>query len=83
VANSLSHSINFNTNIEVEEYVFFYLYTKENPDGQPIILNNPEDQLSNFDTKRHTKILTHGYFSSKDAKSSKIIRDGNYLIYLL
>ncbi|XP_011498868.1 PREDICTED: pancreatic triacylglycerol lipase-like [Ceratosolen solmsi marchali] len=69
-----SDTVDNEIEVDVEKYVFFYLYTSEDRQGEQINLDNTR-RSSNLNTRRDTKIITHGYFSSKDAKSCKIIRD--------
>ena len=50
--------------------VIFNLHTKTKPEGEIIKVGDVEGlQKSNFDSKRPTKIVTHGYASSSKSPS--------------
>ncbi|XP_014205770.1 pancreatic triacylglycerol lipase-like [Copidosoma floridanum] len=59
----------------VEEKVSFHLFTKENMDGEEIVLNDVSIKSSSFNFSRPTKIITHGYWNQKESNACTMPRD--------
>lgn len=72
------------SNYEIKDYVIVKLYTRENGDGEALIL---DDELglhkSSFNFNRPTKVITHGYLNSGNSPSCKLMKDGNLKIDFL
>lgn len=62
---------------EVANRVFFFLYKKDNPNPNPLYIND-EDALknSNFDPTKPTCFVTHGWINSRNSEACTSIRDG-------
>lgn len=67
----------------LDDRVFFYLYTRDIPGYETIFVNN-EKLLKNSHYKpaRETKFVTHGWISSNESKSCKLVREGKILILM-
>lgn len=65
------------TNIDLNAIVSFRLYTLETLGDYEILEFNSSDTLnkSHFNTRRSTKLITHGYLTSADGPSCTLIRD--------
>nr|XP_012216705.1 PREDICTED: endothelial lipase-like [Linepithema humile] len=61
----------------LEDHVFFFLYTKKNPNKQKNLYVNDDDALANsdFDFSKPTRFITHGWINSRDSKACTLIRD--------
>lgn len=62
---------------EVANRVFFFLYKKDDPNPKLLYVND-EDALknSNFDPKKPTRFVTHGWMNSRNSEACTSIRDG-------
>lgn len=66
----------------LRKYVFFYLYTKERPNGQTIIPGDTDSlRQSTFRPNRSTKFITHGYQSSGSSPVCTGPKNGNMIFY--
>lgn len=63
---------------DLKNHVFFFLYTKENPNEPKPLYVNDDDALtnSNFDFSKPTRFITHGWMNSRNSKACTLIRDG-------
>lgn len=75
---SLLMSGDVNLNLNLENYVFFLLYTRENIENfQWLYLNdNVTLTQSNFNSKRPTRFITHGWTNSYKSPACTLIKDG-------
>lgn len=63
---------------QLENFVFFFLYTRRNPiDSKPLYIDD-EDALkrSDFDPALPTRFVTHGWMNSRGSAACTLIRDG-------
>ena len=71
---------NFQTDLKInlEDIVFFKLYTRNFTKGyQSLYLNDDFTfSKSNFDPKKPTKFITHGWINSYKSPACTLIRDG-------
>ncbi|XP_076289802.1 pancreatic triacylglycerol lipase-like [Lasioglossum baleicum] len=65
------------TRKDLHNRVFFYLYTKANPTNHQQLHLNDLNSLrrSNFNAKRPTKFITHGWINSAYSDAFRLIRD--------
>ncbi|XP_051154434.1 inactive pancreatic lipase-related protein 1-like [Leptopilina boulardi] len=87
---SLLMSGDVNLNLNLENYVFFLLYTRENIENfQWLYLNdNVTLTQSNFNSKRPTRFITHGWTNSYKSPACTLIKDafleqGNYNVIVI
>ena len=66
------------TQEDLPNRVFFYLYTRDNPsDGQRLNVNDTDTlQNSNFNVSKYTVIYFHGWMVNYTYQSATVIRDG-------
>lgn len=62
----------------VEENVFFTLYTKKSPDGEDFYFDQWH-YYKNFDPSKETVFVTHGWRNSNGSDSCVKVKDGNLL----
>ena len=70
----------------LDDYVFFKLYTREVKEGYQSLYIDDEFTFSrsNFDSKRPTKFVTHGWMNSYESPACTLIRDGkNFFIIII
>lgn len=67
--------------LNLDNYVFFLLYTKEDTDNFQWLYINDKVSLSqsNFNPKRPTKFITHGWTNSYKSPSCMLVKDGSNL----
>lgn len=71
------------TEEDLPNRVFFYLYTRNNSDNPEQLFIDDVETLnnSNFDTEKETKIVTHGWRGSYTDRSCQLVLQGNAFIY--
>lgn len=69
------------TQKDLPNRVFFYLYTRKNPKvPQKLIIDDVQTlKKSNFDIHKETKIVTHGWTNSYLSPSCQLILQGMHL----
>lgn len=68
-------------NVDIEKAITFTLYTKLNVDnGYTLTFDNETLKNSNFNFDKHTKFVTHGWYSSGNSSTCIQIKN-NYLKY--
>lgn len=75
---SLLSSGDVDLNLNLHNYVFFLLYTKKNSENFHWLYLNDNGTLaeSNFNPKRPTKFITHGWTNSYKSPACNLIKDG-------
>ncbi|KAK2587639.1 hypothetical protein KPH14_003762 [Odynerus spinipes] len=65
------------TLLELHNRVFFYLYSTQNPKNPTAIFIDDKESVrnSNFDFKRPTRVVTHGWMNSRNSEACTLIRD--------
>lgn len=59
----------------------FYLFTSDQPNNAPILLENDDPQLPNgFNLDYAMKIIVHGYAGNLDFNATKSIRNGKLIL---
>ncbi|KAG7204328.1 hypothetical protein KM043_002146 [Ampulex compressa] len=63
---------------DLDNRVFFYLYTKADTKTPEQLFPNDEETLkkSRFDPKKPTRIITHGWINSRKSPACSLIRNG-------
>lgn len=66
------------TQMDITNRVFFFLYTKNNPTIPKTLYINDKDVLKNnsFDPTKPTRFMIHGWMSSRSSSACLLIRDG-------
>lgn len=72
------------TKNDLANRVFFYLYTKDNPNEPKPLYVDDEEALknSNFDPEKPTRFITHGWINSRNSAACTLIRDGTWTWYI-
>ncbi|KAM0729937.1 Pancreatic lipase-related protein 2 [Formica fusca] len=67
----------YETQMDIANRVFFFLYTKKNPTIPRTLYVNDKDSLkySNFDPTKPTRFITHGWMNSRSSLACFLIRD--------
>lgn len=70
------------TRKDIENRVFFFLYTENNPTVPKPLYVNDKDTLkkSNFDPTKPTRFITHGWMNSRSSLACVLIRDGMFTV---